>query len=171
MKKTILMYWPLGGNVEINAKLIQEKYQDIEMKSIDTVNLEDLQSNDEYIIGCSTVGSETWDAVEGNDPWPQFFKELDQAGMQNKSVAIFGLGDQIRWPQHFVDGMAVIHEEVTKRGAKVVGKWSVKGYDHEESEAQVGDYFVGLALDEDQQPELSEERVNVWIEQLGKEFN
>ncbi|PLX02883.1 MAG: flavodoxin FldA, partial [Marinilabiliales bacterium] len=30
-------------------------------------------------------------------------------------------------------------------------------------------YFYGLALDEDFEPELTQERINKWIEQLKKE--
>jgi len=170
MKKTILMYWPVGGNVEFSAKLIQEEYQDIDIKSIDNVSLDDLKSHEQYIIGCSTVGSATWDSKENTDPWPHFIEELDEVGIKNKTVAIFGLGDQIRWPKHFVDGMAIIHEEIAKRGAKTIGAWPVEGYEHDESEAQEGSFFCGLALDQDQQAELSEERVEKWVKQLKKEF-
>lgn len=170
MKKTILMYWPTGGNVEYSAKLIKEKIEDLEIKSIDQVSVEDLKSHDQYIIGCSTVGSATWDSTDNNDPWLQFLKELDEVGITHKTVAIFGLGDQIRWPKHYVDGMAIIYEEVKKRGAKLIGRWPIEGYDHEESEAQEGDFFIGLALDQDQQPELSEGRIEKWVAQIKKEW-
>lgn len=165
------MYWPTGGNVEFSAKLIQEKYQDLEIKSLDKISVEDLKSHDQYIIGCSTVGSATWHSEDNKDPWPHFIEELDEVGMEGKTAAIFGLGDQIRWPQHFVDGMAIIHEELNKRGAKTIGKWPVEGYEHEESEAQDGNFFCGLALDQDQQEEKTEERVEKWVAQIKKEFN
>lgn len=170
MKKTILMYWPKEGNVEFCAKRIAKEYQDIEIKSIDEVVEKDIESHSQLIIGCSTVGSETWNSTDNSDPWPAFMKQLDEVGIGKKSVALFGLGDQIRWPRHFVDGMAILQEEVLAKGAKIVGKWSVDGYDHEESEAQEGAYFFGLALDEDHQPELSEERIKKWVKQIKEEF-
>ena len=166
MEKTILMYWPTAGNVEKSAKTIAKQMGNIEAKPINEVGLDDLQSNENYILGCSTVGASTWDSSENQDPWPNFMKMLDKIGINNKTVALFGLGDQIRWPQHFVDGMAVIHEQIKQRGAKIIGRWSVEGYDHEESEAQEGGFFVGLALDEDQQAELSLERIKLWIKQI-----
>lgn len=165
------MYWPTEGNVEASAHLIKDKMPNVEMKPITQVSIDDLKSFDQFILGCSTVGSETWENTDNNDPWQDFIKLLDNVGITSKSVAIFGLGDQIRWPKHFVDGMAIIYEQIVKRGAKVVGRWSVEGYDHDESEAQEGDYFYGLALDEDHQPELSEERVEKWVKQLSEEFN
>lgn len=170
MKKTILMYWPKEGNVEFCAKLIAKEYQDIEIKSIDEVKLDDIKNHPQLIIGCSTVGSETWSNVDNSDPWSAFMKQIEDVNMADKSVALFGLGDQIRWPKHYVDGMAVLHEQISSKGAKMVGKWSVEGYDHEESEAQEGDYFLGLALDEDHQPELSEDRIEKWVKQIKTEF-
>lgn len=170
MKKTILMYWPKEGNVEFCAKLIAKEYQDIEIKSIDEVNIDDIKNHPQLIIGCSTVGSETWRNADNSDPWSAFMKQMEDVNMTDKSVALFGLGDQIRWPKHYVDGMAVLHEQISSKGAKMVGKWFVEGYDHEESEAQEGDYFLGLALDEDHQPELSEGRVEKWVKQIKKEF-
>lgn len=170
MEKTILMYWPKAGNVEFCAKLIAKEYQDIEIKSIDEVNPDDLKNHSQLIIGCSTVGSETWSNTDNSDPWSAFMKQIEDANITDKSVALFGLGDQIRWPKHYVDGMAVLHEQISGKGAKMVGKWSIEGYEHEESEAQEGDFFFGLALDEDHQAELSLERIQKWVVQIKKEF-
>jgi len=170
MSKTILMYWPTAGNVEYSANLIAKKYEGIDIKSIKNVTIDDLENHNEYIIGCSTVGSATWDNTNNTDLWQNFFALLDKVGISHKTVAIFGLGDQIRWPKHYVDGMAIIYEEVKKRGAKMIGRWPVEGYHHEESEAQEGNEFVGLALDQDQQAELTEERIDKWIKQIKKDF-
>lgn len=170
MGKTILMYWPKAGNVEKSANLIAKSFGDLEMKSIDKVTLDDLHSYDQYIIGCSTVGSETWDNSENSDPWPAFIKMMEGIDETNKTIALFGLGDQVRWPKHYVDGMAVLFDHLIKKGAKMIGKWSVEGYEHDESEAQDGNFFVGLALDEDHQPELTEERVEKWVKQIKEEF-
>ena len=164
------MYWPKAGNVENCAKMICDAFDGLEMKSIDEVSNEDLKSYKQFIVGCSTVGSETWDNTENNDPWPSFLKQLEEINITEKTIALFGLGDQIRWPNHYVDGMAVIFDELVKKGGKIVGKWSVEGYDHEESEAQDGDFFCGLALDEDQQAELSPERIEKWVKQIKEEF-
>lgn len=170
MKKTLLMYWPKGGNVEYSAEVIHKKFQGIDKKPIEEVSIEDVKNHDNIIIGCSTVGASTWDSTENEEPWTRVMGELEKIGIKDKTVAIFGLGDQVRWPHHFVDGMAIIHEKVLKLGAHIVGSWPVKGYDFMESESQNGDHFCGLALDQDQQAELSEERIDKWIAQLKKDF-
>ena len=56
-----------------------------------------------------------------------------------------------------------------KQGASVVGSVSTDGYDFEESKSVAGGKFVGLACDEDNQPEMSEDRVNAWIDQIKGE--
>ncbi|KES14158.1 hypothetical protein GASC598B02_001870 [Gilliamella apicola SCGC AB-598-B02] len=42
----------------------------------------------------------------------------------------------------------------------------------EASKSLVDDtHFVGLAIDEDRQPELTEERINNWVNQVKTEMN
>ena len=170
MKKTLLMYWPKGGNVEFSAQLIAKKIEDVYVEPIEDVSLQDIKNHDHIIIGCSTVGASTWESTENEEPWTRVMSELEKIGLKDKTVAIFGLGDQVRWPHHFVDGMAIIHEKVSKLGAKLIGSWPVKGYEFMESESQNGDYFCGLALDQDQQAELTEGRIEKWITQINKEY-
>ncbi len=56
-----------------------------------------------------------------------------------------------------------------KQGATCVGAWSTDGYDHAESKSVDGGKFVGLACDEDNQPDMSEDRVKAWIDQIKGE--
>jgi len=170
MKKTLLMYWPKGGNVEFSAKLIAEKCHEVKIEPIDEVTLQDVKDHGNIIIGCSTVGASTWESSENEEPWTRMMSELEKIDIKDKTFAIFGLGDQVRWPHHFVDGMAIVHEKVTKIGGKIIGAWPVKGYDFMESESQNGDYFCGLALDQDQQSEKTEGRIEKWVAQIRKEF-
>ena len=43
------------------------------------------------------------------------------------------------------------------------------GYEFEESKSCKGGKFCGLPLDEDNEPDQSEDRVNAWIAQIKKE--
>ena len=52
---------------------------------------------------------------------------------------------------------------VSDAGASVVGSWSSNGYEFNSSNALDGDDFVGLVLDQDNQPELTAERVATWV--------
>jgi flavodoxin I len=91
--------------------------------------------------------------------------------LKSKVVAFFGLGDQILYPNHFVDGLGVFQEEFTKRDAFIIGQWSTEGYHFSDSEGVSGNHFFGLALDQDQQPELTGERIDQWLELIKPKFN
>ena len=45
-----------------------------------------------------------------------------------------------------------------KNGAVLVGPVDTEGYEYEESEAVVDGKFIGLPLDEDFEPEMTDER-------------
>ena len=51
-------------------------------------------------------------------------------------------------------------------GAKVIGFTSTQGYYHDASKAQVEDKFVGLILDEDNQSDLTDERIENWVNEI-----
>ena len=71
----------------------------------------------------------------------------------------------------FVDAMGALARKALACGATMAGKWPAFGYHFEKSQGLAeADYFYGLALDEDQQSELTAERVSVWINQLSAEF-
>ena len=45
------------------------------------------------------------------------------------------------------------------------------GYEHTESKAEVDEgIFLGLAIDEDNQFEKTEERIDAWVDQIKKSF-
>lgn len=91
--------------------------------------------------------------------------------LKQRFVAVFGLGDQENWGRYFVDAMGALARKALACGATLAGKWPAFGYHFEESQGLVDSgYFYGLALDEDQQPELTAERISAWINQLSAEF-
>lgn len=167
MKKTALVYWPKKGNVEKTAgkiaKLLGEG--NIDVFTISSVDVAALAQYDMIIFGGSTIGADNWEDTH-TTKWYSFFAEVKKLDLKGKLGALYGLGDQILYPQHFVDGMAIIRDEIIQTGIKFIGAWPSEGYEHTDSRAQEGDHFIGLALDDDQQPELSDERIRKWVEML-----
>ena len=94
--------------------------------------------------------------------------DIDFSG---KKVAIFGCGDQEDYSEYFCDAMGAIFNIIEARGALIVGHWPTVGYHFEASKALIDDnHFVGLAIDEDRQPELTGERVRSWVKQIREEL-
>ncbi|NQE37327.1 Flavodoxin [Microcoleus sp. IPMA8] len=82
-----------------------------------------------------------------------------------------GTGDQEGYPDNFMDAMGILAEKISEQGGETVGYWPVEGYDFNESKAVVNGKFLGLAIDEDNQSDLTESRIKSWVSQLKKEFS
>jgi flavodoxin I len=116
------------------------------------------------------VGCPTWNIGELQADWEGFYNELDEIDFSGKKVAYFGAGDQIGYADNFQDAMGILAEKITSLGGTTVGQWPTDGYDFNESKAIQNDKFVGLALDEDNQPELTETRISSWVAQVKTAF-
>ena len=174
MKKIALFYWPKGGNVESCATRIYKKFDagTAEIHSINEIGHINPEDFDLIIVGGSTVGAIVWEKADDNNLWFDFFAKCSTADLKNKPFAIFGLGDQVLYPENFVDGMMLIKKEFDGNGARLIGKWPVEGYKFTGSEALDEDekMFVGLALDEDNQEELTDQRIEKWVKQIKEEL-
>ena len=167
-RKIGLFFGSDTGNTETVAeKIIEILDRDIDLINIYDAKAEDFTQYDDLILGLST-----WHDGELQSDWDTFFMEFSEIDFTNKTIALFGLGDQYVYADYFVDGVGIIGEVVINNGGKIIGKWSTEGYEHTESKAEVEEgIFLGLALDEDNQPELTDERVETWVTQIIKEFN
>ena len=87
-------------------------------------------------------------------------------------MALFGCGDQEDYAEYFCDALGTIRDIIEPRGATIVGHWPTSGYHFEASKGLADDdHFVGLAIDEDRQPELTNERVEKWVKQVAEELH
>jgi flavodoxin I len=121
----------------------------------------DYEGCDLLILGCPTYG-----VGELQTDWELHIDQLEEADLQGCRVALFGTGDQQTYPDSFVDAMGILYDKVVARGGEVVGFTGTAGYDFSASLAARGDQFVGLALDEDTQSHLTDDRINAWLGQL-----
>ncbi|MGF1723389.1 flavodoxin FldA [Photobacterium nomapromontoriensis] len=113
------------------------------------------------------LGTPTANYGEMQPDWDYFVPELEEADLSGKKVALFGLGDQIDYPDSYLDAMGDLAELVVQAGGELIGEWSTESYTFNDSRSLRGDKFVGLALDEDRQPELTDERITAWLVSLG----
>ena len=77
----------------------------------------------------------------------------------DKKVAVFGLSDQIIYDEWFADAIGIIGRIILDRGGVIIGEWSTEGYKYSASMAElVPGRFVGLPIDQNNQPEFLPER-------------
>jgi flavodoxin II len=118
------------------------------------------------------MGIPTWDYGELQEDWEEIWDEIDSVDFSGKTIALFGLGDQVGYPEWFLDAMGYLYAKLKSNGAHVVGFWPVEGYEFEQSKALTPDnsQFVGLALDEENEFEQTEERIAIWCQSLKPHF-
>ncbi|EOV4648014.1 flavodoxin FldB [Vibrio parahaemolyticus] len=119
------------------------------------------------------LGISTWDFGEIQEDWSAIWQDITSTPLKGKVVALFGLGDQEGYGEWYLDAMGLLHDELKATGAQFIGYWPNEGYEFEASKAltEDGSQFVGLALDEDSQYDLSDERIEKWCEQVLVEFH
>jgi len=173
MSKTALFYSPEGGNVNrVTNKLGEMIGNDkVDIIPVKEVEKGDLYKYNKIILVGSTVGADHWNNEIVVDEWPEFFTKIKEISFEKKKVAIVGLGNSVLYPEHFVDGMAVLYEKIIQQNGEVLGFVDAKDYDFTDSEALNDDgFFCGLAIDEDNEAELTSERLEKWISILKSDF-
>lgn len=172
MEKTAIFFGPLDGAVHRVAEKIKDAIgeEKVVMVPVKDATVDDLNRYDKIIFGISTVGKETWESVYTNVDWAKFLPEIGKTTYENKTIAIYGLGDHITYASTFVDHIGLLGHELIKNGATLVGQVPTDGYEFDESEAVVDGVFLGLPVDEDFEPELTDERVQRWVELIKPYF-
>ena len=94
--------------------------------------------------------------------------QLDTLNLEGKIVALYGMGDQLGYGEWFLDALGMLHDKLATKGVKFVGYWPTEGYEFTSPKPVIADgqLFVGLALDETNQYDLSDERIQSWCEQI-----
>jgi len=157
------------GNTEGVAQRILARLGEgrVEVHDIANVTQLEIAEYDQLIFGIPT-----WDFGQIQSDWEDFWEDVEEIDFTGKTVALFGLGDQFGYGDYFLDAMGMLHDVIVANGATVVGHWPTQGYEFEASKAELKEQgiFVGLALDEDQQEEMTAQRLNEWCRQIAEEF-
>ena len=156
------------GCTEIVARMIRDRLPNFDVKLYDVYDIDgsEILKYNNLIFGLST-----WHDGQLQSSWDDFYSKFFKLDLTGKTVALFGMGDQYGYGTYFCDGIGIIGEIAKKNGAKIIGHWPNEGYEHDESKAEIDENtFIGLCLDDDNQDELTEERVDVWVRQIIEEF-
>jgi flavodoxin I len=162
--KTGIFFGTCTGNTEELAEVIQEQLglESEDVHDVANITVDDLLNYDFLIIGIPT-----WHIGELQDDWYGIHEELDNIDMSGKMIAVFGLGDQYGYGDTFLDGMGILYKKMVERGAiGNIGFWPTEGYEFDDSQALIDEQFCGLAIDQDCQPELTDERLEKWCQVL-----
>jgi len=166
--KAALLFSTSTGNTETAAGYIAAE-TGLEAVDIGDASADTIKECDSLIVGAPTWNTGA-DEERSGTAWDEFlYGDLTSIDCAGKKVAIFGMGDQSGYADNYCDAMDELATCFEKQGATIVGAWPSAGYEHEESKSIRGDNFVGCPFDEDNQPDLSEERAKKWVAQIKGE--
>ncbi len=148
------IYNKLGPNVVHTCKNIEDR------------TIDEMQGFDVLLLGIAT-----WDAGDLPYDWALFHDDLHEYDFTGTRVVMFGLGDQVGYPETFLDAMGIVYRKFLEQGAVGdCGFWPNGDYDYFGSLAVYDDKFCGLAIDEDNEPELTDDRIDKWCAQVVREL-
>lgn len=167
MKKTGVFYGSTTGTTESVANQIAEKL------GIASADVHDVSKMTSEIAGAYEVlilGTSTWGDGELQDDWYDGIKVLKGMDLKDKVVALFGCGDSVSYGDTFCDGMGVIYEGLKGSGCRFIGAVSDADYTYNSSVSVVDGNFVGLAIDDMNESDKTEERITAWTDRLKAEL-
>lgn len=172
MKKVGLFFGTDTGTTRlIGKKIAKELGEDLVDKplNINRATINDLMAYDVMILGTATYGEGDLPGKENNvknGSWLDFLPELEKADFSGKTIALYGVGNQEKYGDRYVNGMAKLYHLVKEKGADVIGEWSTEGYTFSASNAVIDGKFIGLALDNKSQKIETDPRIQGWTSQI-----
>ncbi|KAB8305321.1 flavodoxin FldB [Erwinia endophytica] len=118
------------------------------------------------------LGIPTWDFGELQEDWEAIWTTLPTLNLRGKVVALYGMGDQVEYSEWFLDALGMLHDVLAPLGVQFVGFWPNEGYTFTSKKPLTanGRQFVGLALDDINQFEETDQRIAQWCEQILTEM-
>jgi flavodoxin I len=170
--KVGLIYGTNTGNTatiadRIAAAFSAAKPDTLEVHDLASAGLDKLTAYDQLLVGCPT-----WNVGELQDDWKAAFDRLDTLDLKGRKIAIFGVGDQKGYADNFQDAIGILGHKFMERGAELCAFTDAEDgtYEFNKSLGVMDGFFLGLAVDEDNQKDQTEERIQRWIPLVLKEF-
>ena len=156
-----IIYGSSMGNTAEAANLIAEKLGlDCEVLNVAETDAATINGFDALILGSST-----WGSGDLQDDWDAFdFGALNLAG---KKVACFGMGDSVSYSDEYCNALGKLYDAAKAAGGEMIdASVSTDGYEFDSSDSVRDGSFIGLALDADNQGDLTDSRVASWVDKI-----
>jgi len=157
---------------EMAAEKIQQELQQKLNINIDLFDIKEVSLSKTAQYDIILFGISTWDFGELQEDWESSWNDIADLNLDNKTIALFGLGDQLGYADWFQDALGMLHDEIIVKDCEIIGYWPNVGYEFIASKGLSDDnqFFVGLSLDDENQFDQSEDRIQQWCAQLIEHF-
>ena len=163
MKKIGIFYGSSTGTTQGIAETIASK---LGVPASDVIDVSKMNADMVKGYEALLLGTSTWGDGELQDDWYDGVKVLKDSDLKEKTIALFGCGDSESYCDTFCDGIGIIYEDIKDSGCTIVGKVSAKDYSFSSSIAVIDGMFVGLALDDINESDKTEERIDAWVNDI-----
>lgn len=164
MSRIAVFYGSTTGTCEELAAKVAEKLGTDQVFNV--TELDDARLGEYDIL---VLGTSTWGDGELQDDWYDGVKVLERNDLTGKKVALFGCGDSACYPDTFCNAMGTLYHAC--HGATIIGKGlSTDGYSFAASEAVENGTWVGCALDEMNEGNMTENRLDAWVALLKSQL-
>ena len=157
-----IFYGSSTGNTEMAAEKIRDQMGAFvsHMADVSKADPADMENYDLLFLGVST-----WNIGEMQDDWADFIPRMEGLNLAGKKIAMFAMGDAVGYPYNFLDAMGELWGVVKDLGnPELVGIWPSEEYEFEDSQGKYDEsHFLGLGLDEDNESELTDDRIKAWL--------
>lgn len=163
MKKVGIIFGSSTGTCENIANTIARK---LGMSAEDVMNAGEITVDKVNEYEVLLLGTSTWGYGELQDDWCDGINVLKSTDLKGKTIALFGCGDSESYSDTFCDAIGLLYQDLKDSGCSIVGKVSPAGYHFSSSIAVVDGMFVGLALDDVNEDDKTEGRIDAWLEEI-----
>jgi len=157
---TVIYYGSTTGTCEDLANRIAAAIGGADVKNASEIGAE--AADYDLIL----LGTSTWGDGELQDDWYDAVETLKGLPLSGKKVAVFGVGDSDGYPDTFCGGMKALYDAALEAGAELVGSVDASDYSYADSASVVDGKFVGLALDETNEADKTDDRIAAWVATL-----
>ena len=164
MRPTIVIYGSTTGTCEAIAQKIASKL------GCQAVNVQELSADMVSAHQNLLLGTSTWGSGELQDDWYDGLKVLQGADLNGKTIALFGCGDSQSYADTFVSGMGELYNGIKQSGARFIGCVATDSYSFDASLAVVDGKFIGLPLDDLNEADKTDARIDAWLTQICPEL-
>lgn len=153
----------MGLPAELIRQLLKKIAEKLGVSSTDVHDIAKFNADEFKSYDVLLLGSSTWGDGDLQDDWYDPIESIKNMDLHGKKIALFSNGDSASYPDTFVGAMRHIYDAVKNTGAEIAEGVSTDGYDFSGSEAVIDGKFIGLAIDEDNESDKTDERIDSWI--------
>ena len=169
MATTIFFATSTGKTSDI-ADQLKELLPDAGLQDVDEISSARELEVPGSLICCIPTWNTGADEARSGTAWDQCIEEIPSMSFAGKTIAIVGLGDSASYGDYFCDAMEELYTAFSKAGANIIGKVPTDGYTFNESKSVLNGMFCGLPIDEDNESDLSHERLSNWLNSIKSQL-